>query len=133
MAEHNGSGTYSEYMDGLWDQMERQPEPRALSRLVAAEACFLQVPDAEAATARPDGAQIDGWAEIIEGTKAFERLWDSPATDDRIADRNAEGLMTDFYSELVSHIRTPPREREPERAAEKQREIRKTAPEDPAR
>lgn len=114
MASSNGSGPYGEYMDGLWDRMAKQPEPSALSHLVAAEACYLQVPDAEAATARPDMAQIDRWSAIIEGTKAFERLWDSPTTDQRIESRDAEGLMLDYHAELTGRSRGSP-EPQPER------------------
>ena len=121
--------TYGEYMADLWDQAAQQPDPHTVSRLVAAEACYLQVPDAEAATAQPDLAAIDGWAEKIEGTKAFGRMMESPELPERIASRDAEGLMTDLHTELTSRARDKPAEPERERAAERQQEQVRKAPE----
>ena len=99
------AGTFLQYMASLWDRMDRQPESRTLSRLIAIEASYLQIPNAEAATAMPDEAEIDRWAGVIVGTKAFERVWDSPKTDDRIASRDAEGLLLDFHAELSGRSR----------------------------
>lgn len=131
MASPRG-GPYGEYMEGLWDRMDRQPEPSALSHLVAAEASYLQVPDAEAAAARPDEAQIDHWAGIIEGTKAFERLWDSPKTDERIETRDAEGLMLDYHAELTGRSRDSAAEPQPERERTVEHKApQKSAPEGP--
>ena len=129
MPDQNAPQTYGAYIDGLWEQMERGAEPRTLSRLIAAEACWMQVPDAEAAAAQPDLAAIDGWAEKIEGTKAFGRMMDSPALPERIAKRDAEGLMTELHSELTARSRDRPAEPELALATE-QRQPQK-APREP--
>ena len=129
MPDQKAPRTYGEYIDGLWGQLNQDAEPRTLSRLVAAEACYLQVPDAEAATAQPDLAAIDGWASIIEGTKAFGRMLENPKLQERIASRDAEGLMTDLHSELTGRARDKPVEPERERTAEKQEQRERKAPE----
>ena len=136
MPDNERPRNYETYLNDLWGQLEQSAEPRTLSRIVAAEACFLQVPDEEAATARPDLDEIDGWAERIEGTKAFERVLDSPKLQERIAGRDAEGLMTELYGELTARTRGKSAEPERERAAEKRMHEReapeKKAPEGPA-
>lgn len=117
---------YGAYINELWEQAARQPDPHTVSRLVAVEACYLQVPNAEAATAQPDLAQIDGWAEKIEGTKALGRMMENPKLSERIEARDAESLMTDFRAELTPRSRDKP---EPERAVEKRQERARTPPE----
>ena len=118
--------TYGEYMANLWDQAAQQPDPHTVSRLVAAEACYLQVPDAEAATARPDLAAIDGWAEKIEGTKDFGRMLEDPKLPKRIESRDAESLMTDLHSELTLRSRNAPDA--PERTVETQQRRERETP-----
>ena len=122
-------GTYQELMSSLWGQAKGNPDPRTLSRLVAAESCWLQVPDAEAATAKPDMGEIDGWAEKIEGTKAFGRMLENPKLSERIATQDAEGLMTDLHGELTGRARDKPAEPERERTVEKQEQRARKAPE----
>ena len=117
MPEQNVPATYGEYIDSLWGRMEQGSDPRTLSRVIAAQAAWLQVPDAEAATARPDLAAIDGWAEKIAATRAFARMMDDPQTAARIAARDAEGLMTDLHGELTGRARDRPAA--PERTVEK--------------
>ena len=136
MPNPEAGNTYGEYMANLWDQAAQQPDPHTISRLVAAEGCWMQVPDAEAAAAKPDLAAIDGWASIIEGTKAFGRMLENPKLQERIASRDAEGLVTDLHSELTGRARDKPVEPERERAAEKQEQrerktLEKKAPEGP--
>lgn len=117
MPEQNAPATYGAYIDSLWGRMEQGSDPRAISRLIAAQAAWLQVPDAEAAAARPDLAAIDGWAEKIAGTRAFARMMEDPQTAERIAARDAEGLMADLHGELTGRARDRPAE--PERTVEK--------------
>ena len=126
--EPEKTGTYQELMSELWSQAKNDPDPRTLSRLVAAESCWLQVPDAEAATAKPDMGEIDGWAEKIEDTKAFGRMLNSPKLQERIASRDAEGMMADFHSELMAKVRDKTAELERERTAEKQEQRERKAP-----
>ncbi|MBQ9646818.1 MAG: hypothetical protein IJV43_00470 [Oscillospiraceae bacterium] len=127
--EPEKTGTYQELMSDLWSQAKNDPDPRTLSRLVAAESCWMQVPDAEVSTAAPDMGEIDGWARKIEGTKAFGRMLDSPKLQERIASRDAEGMMTDLHGELTARARDKPVERERERTAEKQQRKEQRAPE----
>ena len=123
--------TYEEYMKNLWDQAEQKPDPRTVSRLVATEGCWMQVPDAQAATAKPDLGEIDSWAEKIEGTRAFGRVMESPKLPKRIADRDAEGLMTDLHAELTGRSRDMS-ERTAEIQQQRERKApQKTAPDSP--
>ncbi len=118
--------TYAELMSSLWGQAQDAPEAHTLSLLVAAESCWLQVPDEEAATARPDLDVIDDWAKKIEGTKSFDAMLNRPKLGERLAARDAEGLMTDFHDELSARLRKTPDAPERERAAEKQQEREQT-------
>lgn len=120
--------TYQELMSELWSRAKDDPDPRTISRLVAAESCWMQVPDAEAAAAKPDMGEIDGWARKIEGTKAFGRMLQSPKLRERIESRDAEGMMTDLHGELTARARGKPAEPERERAAEKQQRKERKAP-----
>ena len=131
MPDSGAFNTYGEYMTELWERAERQPDPHTVSRLVAAESCWLRVPDAEAAAAKPDFAAIDGWAERIEGTKALGRVLESPRLSERIKTRDAEGLMADLRAELTPRSRGVP-EPQRERAVERQAP-RKKAPGEPTR
>lgn len=117
MAEPQTFETYSQYIDHLWQELNQKPDPRTLTRLIAAESCWMQEPDASAATAKPNMENIEGWAKKIESTKSFRRVMNSPDLAGRIENRDAEGLMKDLHSELAGEKR---KERE---ARRKQREI----------
>ncbi|MBR0312391.1 MAG: hypothetical protein IJQ98_08380 [Oscillospiraceae bacterium] len=121
MSESGQFETYSDYFSYLWQKLGTgQPDPQTLTRLIAAEGSWMQEPDATAATARPNLDEVDGWARKIEGTKAFSRMMENPKLGERIAARDAEGLMIDLHEELTGGARDKPDAPELERAAKKE-------------
>ncbi|MBQ7713665.1 MAG: hypothetical protein IJT71_02120 [Oscillospiraceae bacterium] len=129
MPDQQEPKTYGAYIDDQWARMTQPNDPDALSHVIAAQSLWLQVPDAEAAAAKPDRAAIDGWAEKIAGTRAFARMMDDPQTAARVAARDAEGLMTDLHGELTGRERKAPAA--PERELSAPEQAKKTAPEVP--
>lgn len=114
--------TYGGYIAEQYRYAQDAPETGASSvaNAIAAYCVWMQVPDAEASTARPDPDEIEGWARRIERTKAFGRLLDRPETGMRIAAQDTEGLMLDLHRELTGPIRA--REAARERRLERERE-----------
>ena len=128
MSESGQFETYSDYFSYLWQKLGTgQPDPQTLTRLIAAEGSWMQEPDETAATARPNLDEVDGWARKIEGTKAFSRMMENPKLGERIAARDAEGLMIDLHKELTGGARDKPDAPEPERAAKKEQRRERNA------
>ena len=122
MAEPQTFETYNQYIDHLWQEMNQKPDPSTLTRLIAAESCWMQEPDASAATAKPDVESIDSWAKKIESTKSFRRVMNSPDLARRIESRDTEGLMMDFHSELAGEKRKEREARRKQREAEREKQ-----------